>query len=221
MKERVVFLAMVAGAMLIAGVPLVYRPFSWLETLFHELGHGLAALLTGGTVEYIELHWYGGGACHTIGGQVMWVLWAGYAGSALWGGLIYMSAAGAHGGRVAPWMTFLLLLTLGAMLGLWVRDAETWVILWVLVGFLGLTWLLRDVGLMVPLLRFTGLSVVMDAVRAPLNLLGGSPIPGDSALLAARSGVPELVWFLGWQGLALLVLWGLWRLTLYQARKSC
>ena len=50
-------------------------------TLVHELGHGLAAILTGGSFLYFEVFPNGGGLAHTSGGLRFVVIPAGYLGA--------------------------------------------------------------------------------------------------------------------------------------------
>jgi len=72
--------------------PLVY-PIKLLTVFFHELSHGLAAVITGGSMHTIELTADQGGLCWTAGGSWFLILSAGYLGSLLWGaGLLYAAA---------------------------------------------------------------------------------------------------------------------------------
>jgi len=64
-----------------------------LTVFFHELSHGLAAVITGGSMHTIELTADQGGLCWTAGGSWFLILSAGYLGSLLWGaGLLYAAA---------------------------------------------------------------------------------------------------------------------------------
>jgi hypothetical protein len=51
----------------------------------HEISHGLAAVLTGGSIESIGLSFDEGGVCRTRGGSPFVILNAGYLGSLAWG----------------------------------------------------------------------------------------------------------------------------------------
>jgi hypothetical protein len=59
-----------------------------LTIAFHEFGHAMAALLTGGRVESISLDPREGGVTHMRGGISAITLPAGYLGSSLIGGLL-------------------------------------------------------------------------------------------------------------------------------------
>lgn len=86
-------LAVLAVAVVVAWpTPLLY-PLKVFTVLLHELGHGAAAVLTGGSLERIELSADLGGACWSRGGFRPLVLAAGYLGSMFFGGLILLASA--------------------------------------------------------------------------------------------------------------------------------
>ncbi|MBI5622703.1 MAG: M50 family metallopeptidase [Elusimicrobia bacterium] len=60
---------------------VVFHPLRILVTLFHEFGHGLAGVLTGGTITLITVDPMGGGLCYVSGGMRWVILPAGYIGS--------------------------------------------------------------------------------------------------------------------------------------------
>ncbi|MBI4675999.1 MAG: M50 family metallopeptidase [Elusimicrobia bacterium] len=70
----------------------VFHPLRILVTLFHELGHGLAGVLTGGSIEVITVDRMGGGLCYVSGGWRWVVLPAGYIGSMVTGCAILLLA---------------------------------------------------------------------------------------------------------------------------------
>lgn len=71
--------------------PLIH-PVKILVVLFHEMSHGLMAILTGGKVISIAITLDEGGACETEGGNALLIVSAGYLGSMLFGGiLLYLS----------------------------------------------------------------------------------------------------------------------------------
>lgn len=72
---------------------LWFRPLRVLVVLFHELGHALAAVLTGGTVEEIMVGWNEGGHCVTRGGNRFLILSSGYLGSLVIGATILLLAS--------------------------------------------------------------------------------------------------------------------------------
>ena len=81
-----------AGLFLLWGTPVVY-PIKVLVVLLHEISHGLMAVLTGGSIERIEINADQGGVCYTRGGIRFLTLSAGYLGSMLFGALILIVAS--------------------------------------------------------------------------------------------------------------------------------
>lgn len=71
--------------------PTLY-PLRILVTLFHEFGHGLAALLSGGSIDRITVDPGAGGVCYTRGGWRWLILPSGYLGSMAGGCAILLLA---------------------------------------------------------------------------------------------------------------------------------
>jgi hypothetical protein len=71
---------------------VIIFPIKLFTVLLHEIGHGLFAIITGGSIKYIELNINLGGKCVTNGGVSFVVASAGYLGSLLWGSLLFISA---------------------------------------------------------------------------------------------------------------------------------
>ena len=66
----------------------VIQPLKLMVVLFHEMSHGLMALLSGGQVHSVVLTADEGGACETSGGVALMIVSAGYLGSMAMGGLM-------------------------------------------------------------------------------------------------------------------------------------
>ncbi|MCU7884373.1 MAG: M50 family metallopeptidase, partial [Candidatus Thiodiazotropha sp. (ex Lucinoma annulata)] len=50
-RSKFSFILQVVAALVLSAIPILHYPFGWFETLFHELSHGLSAILTGGSIE--------------------------------------------------------------------------------------------------------------------------------------------------------------------------
>lgn len=68
---------------------LVLYPVTLLVTFLHEFGHALGAILTGGSVEGMQINPDGSGYTVTRGGNHAVVLMGGYLGSAVLGNLLF------------------------------------------------------------------------------------------------------------------------------------
>jgi hypothetical protein len=70
----------------------VVYPLKILVVFFHELSHGLMAVITGGSIKEIRIVAAQGGVCVTAGGNRFLTLSAGYLGSLVLGGVILVLA---------------------------------------------------------------------------------------------------------------------------------
>lgn len=206
------FMAMLALALIGTRLPLIRRPLLWFEVYFHEVSHALATLFTFGRPIKLELHWRGSGLLMSRGGWSIPILFAGYAGAAMWGLLIYLGGvyANTHTGEVI--LTVLLILIALTIL-LMVRNITTLLILMIISFVLFLPFYAEASHLSPKLLQFIGLSVGLNAIKAPLHLIDGQSV-GDGAALARRTLVPEGIWILIWFGLGVLSLLYMWQIPL-------
>ncbi|KAL2611689.1 hypothetical protein R1flu_023381 [Riccia fluitans] len=76
-------------------------PFKLITVYLHEVSHALAAKLTCGKVEGIEVNLNEGGVTHTRGGMMCCILPAGYMGSAFWGMVLIVMSPNSISVRVA------------------------------------------------------------------------------------------------------------------------
>ncbi len=171
-------------------------PLKILVVLFHELSHGLAALVTGGSIEHIEISLDQGGVCTTRGGSSFLILNAGYLGSLAWGIAFLVVAARTRHDRLVVGLvgTMLILVTL-----VYMRS---------LVGFVygilaGVV--LLGVATMLPnkvsdlLLTVLGTVSCLYAVWDIGSDVIFRHIPGsDAHRLAELTGIPSMVWGLVW-----------------------
>jgi len=202
------FFILLITAVVIKQLPLVSIPFNWLESYFHEISHGIAAVVTGGNVLRIQLFTNGAGLCTTQGGIGFVISFAGYAGATLWGWGIYKLAS-AHQ-RVAHLFSmsvFLLIVSSIVFLG---RDLLTWFILAMLATLFLLTIKLTKLHYLQRLMQLFGLLILLNSLFSPSYLLDGRSL-GDGAALASMTFIPEFFWVLIWLSLALIALYSLYK----------
>ena len=75
---------------------LVFYPIMLLVTFFHELGHALFNILSGGTVHAMVIHMDGSGETLTSGGSEALTIMGGFIGSALFGNLLFYTGLKAN-----------------------------------------------------------------------------------------------------------------------------
>lgn len=196
-------------AFIIDYLPIISLPFLWSETFFHEISHGLAALITGGTIHSITLNFDGSGLCTTSGGTRFLIAFSGYAGSALWGLLIY-SIANTLSPAKAKLMVGIMVTMLALTLLLWARNISTIVILSALL-LMYATPLYKALWFRVKFfIQLVAVFIMLDAVRSPLYLLDGRDL-GDGANLSNLTLLPEFFWVVLWFVIAIGCLRLLWR----------
>jgi hypothetical protein len=179
---------------------LVY-PVKLFVVLLHELSHALAALLTGGHVLAITLSPQLGGVTQTVGGWPFLIASAGYLGSIVWGGLILLLAARSRRDRALAQAVGVLVV--GATL-LFTRNLFG-LVFGILFGLALIVVARRLSDAFSDLfLKFLGLTsclyVVLD-IKSDLIDRAFFRFPGavsDAQNLAAMTGVPALVWGVGW-----------------------
>lgn len=194
------------AAIIIRQIPIVSIPLNWLESYFHEISHGIAALVTGGEIMRIQLFANGAGLCTTRGGLSFLISFFGYAGATFWGWLLF-KLANSHQ-RTAQVVSCLMIILLLASLAFWARDLLTIIILSSLAVMFVFTIKMRRLYTLQLLLKFFGLSILLNSLFSPTYLFDGRDL-GDGAALAAMTMVPELVWVLLWCILAIVALYSL------------
>lgn len=203
------FFGLLALALIVSYIPVIHWPFGWVETFFHEISHGLMAIATGGDIGRIELHLRGSGLCYTAGGVRFLVSFSGYAGAVLWGAVLYLLV-----GTANQWMARVLVTLLGIMVTivglLWVRDLISFLILAVILGMIVAAYAVSRYSMTQLAIRFIALYVMLSAVRTPLYLIDGRGL-GDGHTLASLTGIPEIIWVLIWEAIALATLWFVYR----------
>jgi len=200
---------LIGVAFILSFVPFIRIPFSWVMTYFHEISHGIGSLITGGSVVKIQLHLMGSGICYTIGGIRFVVLQAGYVGAVVWGILIYRMADGMRKKGVNLIAVFLAVLVAVTTI-LYGRDVITWSILLVLFGLFVSIVKLHEPSFVKLSLKFVGVYVLLDAIRAPLQLIDGRHY-GDGAKLSDLTMIPEFFWVVLWMVTGGYGVWYLWK----------
>jgi hypothetical protein len=199
-SQKYQFWLLLLAAIIVLQLPFVSIPFKWLESYFHEISHGLTALITGGSIVQIQLFPNGAGLCTTRGGSAFLISFMGYAGAILWGSMIY-SLASIHR-KVAQVFSVLLMCLLVFSIVLWVRDLLTFIIVSVLLMLVIAQFKFSSQRYRQKMVQITGLLVLLNSLQSPLYLLDGRSL-GDGSALAQLTFIPELVWVLIWFAMAL------------------
>lgn len=190
--------ALVVATLLLWSTPLVY-PVKVLVVLFHEMSHGLAAMLTGGEVDRLALSADLGGVAYTRGGWPLAILPAGYLGSMAWGAALLLAASWSSRRRLVS------VLLGGLLLGVTLWYVRSWFGFASGLVFAGLLILagtrlsekVNDV-----LLSFLGLTSMLYAVIDIKEDLISRTVPeSDAYAFSQILPLPPVVWGAIW-GLA-------------------
>ena len=214
-KPKYHFWLMLLIALIILQLPFISIPFKWLESYFHEISHGLAALITGGSIVKIQLFPNGAGLCTTRGGSAFFISLMGYGGAILWGSLIFYLASSHQ--RVAQVFSVLLVVLLASSILLWVRDLLTLFIVLILLALVVAQIKYSSHKYLQKLLQVTGLLVLINSLMSPLYLLDGQS-RGDGAALADLTYIPEIIWVVIWFFAALFATYRLSKISLRSSR---
>ncbi|MEM7479939.1 MAG: M50 family metallopeptidase [Acidobacteriota bacterium] len=202
-------------AVLLAWVPWLSAlafPFRLLLTTVHELGHGLAALLTGGEFQRFWIAPDGSGLAYTAGGWRWLIVPAGYLGAALFGAVLVLLGRRPRAGR------FALIAIGGAMVLLTVRygvpnllSGDLGAGLLTVVAGCGIGLLLLFVGLRtsarwvvftVHLIAIEAALFALDDLRVLVGLSTGLGGANDARSMAEMTWIPAVVWALLWGAVA-------------------
>ncbi|KMT65274.1 M50 family metallopeptidase [Catenovulum maritimum] len=204
------FLSLLLLALIVKWLPFINLPFKWLATYFHELSHGLMAILTGGKIQYIELYVNGGGLCVSQGGIQLLTSFIGYAGAVGWGMLMVYSAT--LKAKVVKFISLSLVLICVLSLLLWIRDILSMLVIIAVTLTLALPLTKLATQWVKPFMMFLGIITMLNAIYSPLYLIDGRSL-GDGATLAKLTYIPEIFWVAVWFILGCLGLYKTWRST--------
>ena len=200
------FLALV-GLMIVIGLlwnTFLVQPLRILVVFFHELSHGVAALLTGGKIIQIRIIEGEGGLCLTMGGSRFLILSAGYLGSLLWGGGLLLIATRTRWDRQAC-MVLGILMALVTLL--WVRPVISFGFMFTALVSAGLIFaavkLHEDICDFI--LKLIGLVSILYVPQDIFSdVLSRSYLPSDARMLYELTGLHTVFWGTIW---VLISLW--------------
>lgn len=182
-------------------------PFQVYGTFVHELSHGVAAVLTGGSFRRFVVNPDLSGTALSAGGIGWIVTSAGYIGSAIFGGILtLLSASNIPARRVLAGLG----LTLGVLSLLFVRNLFGLAAGIVLAAsLLAAGWRLRE-SWADGLLLLLAVQMMLNALDSVFDLVQLSAASGatrtDAQIMAQATGIPAIVWAGLWTVVSLVIL---------------
>ena len=175
---------------------LFLYPFTLLATWVHEMGHGVAALVSGGRFDHLEIFADASGVAYTASAHHAFVAAAGLIGPPLAGALILAAARNAkRGGAILLMLSAAILFSLL----LWVRSAVGFLALAPLSFILAAFALWAGQSRMV-LAQLVGVLFALDTVARidylfmSTAMIGGETRTSDISSVAEGLGGPTLLW---------------------------
>jgi hypothetical protein len=196
------FFILLLLAIALSYISIINKPFTIIETFFHEFSHGLASVITFGKIKKIVLNIDGSGVCHTQGGWSHLILVSGYLGAAAFGLFIYCVGTLVQN-NIEQAQTFLysIIIAFIFITLMWVRDLKTLMCMFMIgsIFYFPLNHQLYQYTAI--FLKFIGIYVCLSAIKAPLYLIDGKSV-GDGADLFKITLIPEFVWIGLWVAFA-------------------
>lgn len=196
-------IALVAVIFALWSTPVMI-PLKILVVLLHELSHGLAAVLTGGSIEQLTVSPEQGGLAITRGGSRFWTLTAGYLGSLLLGLALLFAALRSAADRAVVAGLGVALLIVSA---LYLRD------IFALMFCVGLAAVLLAIARWLDhrandlVLRVIGLT---SMIYVPFDIfsdtIARSYLRSDARMMAEEFGGATILWGGLWLVLSLVVI---------------
>ncbi|MEZ5872372.1 MAG: M50 family metallopeptidase [Nitratireductor sp.] len=183
--------------------PVIY-PFKMLVIFLHELSHGLAGVLSGGSILSITLDPREGGLARVLGGNAFLIFSAGYLGSLMFGVLILLVALWTKADRFILGLFGAIILLVTA---LYIRDPFPlgYCILAGMFMLLSAWFLGNRVNDLI--LRVIGLSSI---IYAPYDIfsdtIARSQLRSDARMLSEHVGGTTMFWGGLWLAISLVVI---------------
>jgi hypothetical protein len=201
-RDVLIMIVLALVSVVLARVPyfaLLLFPFHLFGTFVHELGHGFAAIITGGTFHRLVVFPDLSGMAWSSGGVRWFITSAGYLGSALFGAVLAVLSARRISARR-------LLVGLGVALAIlclfFVRN------LFGIVAGLLVAAALCIAGRKLPqrwangFVLFLAVQMMLNALDSLMDLtLVSASVPAtasDAQIMAQATGVPAVVWAVLW-----------------------
>ncbi len=184
----------------------ILYPINLLVTYLHEFGHALGAILTGGSVQALQINEDGSGFTKTVGGSPGVILMGGYIGSAILGNLLFF--IGVRKPKIAHITLYVLasLMLLSAVI--WFNSFFTTGLLFVFA--LVLYFIASKTAFESEVLMFLGLASIIYIVQ-DFSVGPSSDLKAYAELFIF---IPSVVWMYIWLGIVLLLCFANFRLIL-------
>jgi len=189
-------------ALILSFTPIIKSTFFWLTNFFHEISHGIMAILTGGNIQKIEMLFFGHSTFYVDGGNQVLILSSGYIGAVIFGTLIYNIA---KKGINLSILSFSLILSFILIALFLTEDLMSKLILIILATKIFFIYKVKNYYLQKFMFRFIAIYILVDGAKSSLSLIDGRNF-GDAYELEAITNIPEIFWSLSWFCINIIIL---------------
>jgi len=223
-----IILAALITAILLPVIPIVNLldyPFRLLITIVHELGHGVAALITGGGFRNFTIAPDGSGLAYTAGGWRMVIIPAGYLGVAIFSAVLFRLGGNQKTSRWALGIIGGAMLVLSLIFGRpgaasiqAVAGSVLGMVFGVIFGALFLRLAFKaSAELITFFIHFIAVKAALEAFNDIFVVIGLASNPGirtDAQSMAELTHIPAIIWGGVWVVFAAVVIGAaVWRRT--------
>jgi hypothetical protein len=224
--------SVVIGSFVPFGSLLLY-PFTLLATWVHEMGHGITAVLVGGSFDRLEIFSDASGLAYTAHradapALGAWISLGGLVAPPIIGAIVLGAARGPRRAQIVL-VTFAVALV--ASLAVWVRSVTGFLAVPLVAALIGVFVRWGGGGERMFFAQFLGLRLALDTVGRGMDYIftdtatiGGVKRTSDIASVAEGFGGPRIVWSVIVAGFCLLCvvvgLWLAWRKNAVVRRSS-
>ena len=206
-QDKIVELAFLAIIMILSflfwDTYFVY-PVKLFAVLMHEVSHGIVTLLTGGKVVSINIGFDLGGSCISEGGKTVLIASAGYLGSLLFGILVFISP---NNIKIGKWVLSIIFISIFLFTLICANGALFIALDALLTCILVLAAFYMSIPIIAIFIRSFGLvSCVYVLFDIKEDLLESKMTLTDTIHLSTLTGIPPIVFGLGWLFLSILIL---------------
>ena len=183
----------------------VIYPIKLFVVLFHEISHGIAAVVSGGKIIGIEVNYALGGKCIITGGSDILIASTGYIGSLIFGTLLFLSAYDHKNNLI---LTTILAGILIIFTANYIRGTEGILFTLTVAVILLLSPRILNKTINSYLMKILGLiSCFYAIIDIKEDLLTLTYRLTDAQILADITGIPAIIWGLSWFLISLAVVY--------------
>ena len=192
---------------LFPGAQNLMLPLQYLNTHLHEMGHALAAVLTGGSVESIQVHADGSGVTLARYAYPTVVASAGYVGASFFGAILIACSRDAKSSSYALLGVAVILLVEDTF---WLRGDVVGMVTGFayLAGFTALGFTLRGWAAII-VAQFIGIQQCLSSLQSVFAIVNPRILAftdNDAKIIQNITGIPAILWSLTWCVISLFLM---------------